>query len=427
MTGKPPTRYFEREVSTVKQGKTVRVYEPQPSKLPDRPAVVNKAVPEFEAMGMFMFSRPDHTRTEDAFIAHYLSPLGVASDRPGNCILRIGDAPHLFSCHTDTVARKEGYQKVHVKGDGFLGLHSSEKYKGKVLGGDDTVGVYLMCEMIKKKIPGLYIFHAGEELGGVGSRWLAKYNPGLVKGIKHAIAFDRRDYRHVITHMGSTRVCSDAFAKAFAAELNKGGLEYAPDDTGLFTDTRAYSELIPECTNISVGYFDAHGSDEIVDLRFLAALKNAILNVDWDKLPCERNPNVTEYKTYKPYTWDRGEYVYPDKLVAKKNSADDIPIGASGVKADMTGNPTTLPAVVVEGASHAASSPWTPKNGKQATNLLKGNGTAHPVTGEKVKNLEQMCDEYPEVAAAMLEEFGVDVKAFITYIAQVYETPPFDM
>lgn len=416
MTEKPPTKYFEREV------KTVRVYEPPPSKLPNRPAVANKAVPEFEAMGMFMFSRPDHSRAENAFIAHFLSPLGFTDDKPGNCIVRIGEAPRLFSCHTDTVARKDGYQKVHVRGDGFLGLHSSEKYKGKVLGGDDTVGVYLMCEMIKKKIPGLYIFHTGEELGGVGSRWLAKHNPGLVKDIKHAIAFDRRDYRHVITHMGSTRVCSDTFAKALAAELNKGGLEYAPDDTGLFTDTRAYCELIPECTNISVGYFDAHSSDEVVDLRFLAALKNAILNVDWDKLPCERNPNVTEYKTYKPFTWDRGEFSYPDSLVAKKNAADDIPIGASGVQPK-----PTLP-VAVEGSSHAApSSPWTPKNGKQATNLLKVNGTAHPATGEKVKNLEQLCDEYPEVAAAMLEELGVDVKGFITYIAQVYETPPFDM
>ena len=70
--------------------------------------------------------------------------------------------------------------------------------KNYVLGADDKLGCYIMCRMIEKKVPGLYVFHVGEECGGIGSSHLADKRKDLFKDIDYCIAFDRKGYNDFI-------------------------------------------------------------------------------------------------------------------------------------------------------------------------------------------------------------------------------------
>ena len=112
------------------------------------------------------------------------------------------------------------------------------------------------------------------------------------------ISFDRRGTGSVITHQSSRRCCSDDFAKSLSKELNKNGMVMSPDDTGVYTDSAEFTSIIPECTNISVGYYKEHTFDEHQDIAHLIKLCQAVIKIDWEKLPTKRNPKETEYKKY---------------------------------------------------------------------------------------------------------------------------------
>lgn len=250
--------------------------------------------------------RPDKSFMEQSFCDEFiLSVNGMQEDAFGNFWCQIGDdVTTMFSCHTDTVAKDGGYQNVEWRED-LLGLHNGKP--GQCLGADDGAGIWLMLEMIKANKPGLYIFHRSEEVGGLGSGWIVKNAPQLVHGIKRAIAFDRKGTDSVITHQRGSRCCSDVFAKALAAELNKfHGFTYKPDSTGVFTDTANYDELIPECTNLSTGYYKEHGPLETLDVMHLYQLRDALLQIDFEALPTERDPSVIEFDDYSYY----GGYSY---------------------------------------------------------------------------------------------------------------------
>lgn len=247
---------------------------------------------------MLSVKRPHRSRSERKFIRKYIAPLGAVKDASGNYTLRIGDAPVLWSCHTDTVHTSGGTQPICPTGKTTVGL--AKNAKSNCLGADDTAGVWLMTEMIKAKVPGLYVFHRGEERGCIGSRWIAKYNPELLKPIKFAIALDRKGKKDVITwQMG--RCCSDEFAKSLAEQL---GMGYKPSPNGMFTDTAQYTDLIGECTNLSVGYEGQHTKHEELDVGHLKALRDKLLTLDVSKLVSKRKPG--EKSRY--YDGDYGSY-----------------------------------------------------------------------------------------------------------------------
>lgn len=236
-----------------------------------------------QIMELFSYCRPMGSDTEREFVDRFLIPLGFERDEHLNLVLTVGDKPRiLFSSHQDTVHRKEGRQDLKLKG-GMLTQTSGSS----CLGADDTAGIWLMMEMIKAKIPGIYVIHYGEEVGGIGSRAKAKHDPMFFADIDAAIAFDRRGYGDVITHQGYGRSCSDAFAWSLANQLGSG---FQPSPDGIYTDTAEYTHLVPECTNISVGYEHAHSPAERQDVTFLIALREALLRVDWTALVIERDP-----------------------------------------------------------------------------------------------------------------------------------------
>src|SRR5205085_807202 len=96
-------------------------------------------------------------------------------------------------------------------------------------------------------------------IGGKGSGFIADKNKKALDGIKFAIAFDRRGTKSIITFQRSKRCCSDDFAKSLAEQFDLG---HTCDTTGSFTDTASYTDLVGECTNISVGYEGAHSQGE---------------------------------------------------------------------------------------------------------------------------------------------------------------------
>jgi len=233
---------------------------------------------------MLQTMRPAGSKTEESFIDRWIKPLGTESDGYGNEVIRIGDSLVMYSSHTDTVHRNEGSQRIKIA-NGWISLHYKER-RASCLGADCTAGVWLMREMILARAPGLYVFHREEESGGHGSQWIAENNPGLLEGIVACIALDRKGTDSIITHQYGGRCASDTFAVSMAKQF-KG---FKADDTGSFTDSANYTHLIPECTNLSIGYEDAHTEKERLNLFHLIEMREQLIRFDISRVNIRREP-----------------------------------------------------------------------------------------------------------------------------------------
>jgi hypothetical protein len=242
--------------------------------------------------------RFSNTEGESYVIQKYLAPLpGMEVDGYGNYMLLIpnidADDPvtTMFSSHTDTVHKMTATDtyKLSLRG-GWL-----SRAGGGVLGADCGTGIWIMLNLINAGVPGLYVFHRDEEIGGKGSTFFAEEYAELLGTMEHCIAFDRKGETDIITHQGGTRCCSEEFAAAFAGMLNLGtALKFKGDDTGSFTDSANYTHLIPECTNLAIGYYDQHTQEECQDLTFVSHLINKLISLDFSQLPSVRDPSVVE-------------------------------------------------------------------------------------------------------------------------------------
>jgi hypothetical protein len=261
---------------------------------------------------MLTYKRPAGSATEEKFISTYIDRLyGIRKDGYGNRILKIGNSDVAFSCHTDTVHHTDGFQEVHIDDNGIARTQrriSGTTEAGSVsaftkqplastqqvlpfiqrpgiepLGADDTAGVWLMLNLAEAGVPGLYLFHRNEEHGGLGSEYIKK-SKSVLKGIKKMIAFDRRGFDSIITHQRGQRCCSDEFAKELSRQLGW----YRIDTTGVFTDSANYMYVVPECTNVSVGYEHEHSVNETQDLVYAEQLYQKLRRVDWNSLPIVR-------------------------------------------------------------------------------------------------------------------------------------------
>ena len=247
------------------------------------------------------WARPHGSETERRFAREFLDRVpGMRADGFGNRWIDVGPArPRvLWSCHIDTVAKRDGPQMLSFDTDsGLVGLADGKP--GMSLGADDGVGVWMMLEMIAAARPGRYVFHRGEEVGCLGSRHIAENEPEVLAGIEIAIALDRAGERDIITHQMGQRTASDAFARSFAEQVNaRGFLDMRPDDGGVFTDTYEYRDIVPECANISVGYHGQHGPRETLSVPFAETLLDELLRLDTALLVAERDPTAIEYDDY---------------------------------------------------------------------------------------------------------------------------------
>tara|TARA_R110002110_G_scaffold83783_3_gene217474 strand:- start:352 stop:1128 length:777 start_codon:yes stop_codon:yes gene_type:complete len=185
------------------------------------------------------------------------------------------------------------------------------------LGADCTTGVWLMLGMIEQRIEGVYVVHAAEELGCMGSAALVKDNPYWLTGIDAVISFDRYGDTSVITHQMGRRTASAEFATSFADALDLPQL--IADPNGSYTDSNEYANVVSECTNISVGYYGQHGVNETQDLEFADLLMYKLCAADWSKLVIARDPSLYESQ-YEDEKWWCSR-LYGD--VASQDQCDD--------------------------------------------------------------------------------------------------------
>jgi len=208
----------------------------------------------------------------------------------------------LFIAHVDTVHKDDGINS-------FIKTANELRSDGtSVLGADDGAGVALLLHLINHGVSAYYIFSQGEEKGGIGANYLADNDEELLLEFQRAIAFDRKGTSSIITHQGSGKCCSDEFALELANQLDES-LIYGPDDTGVYTDTAEFTHVIPECTNLSVGYFSEHTTSERLDLNHFNALADSIVKVNWDSLPTVRS--CADNSPSKAWSWGyTGSYTY---------------------------------------------------------------------------------------------------------------------
>ena len=196
---------------------------------------------------------------QEHLIRKYL-PKELTKDSVDNYWIKIGESDTMFASHLDTAAFKR--EKVnHVFDEATTKSGGVERYietDGKtILGADDRTGVVIMMYMIEHNIPGLYYFFMGEESGTVGSTNAIETFPEFFEPYKKCISFDRKGYGSVITVQMGGRCCSPAFATKLSSELTTAtGYKHDSDPTGIYTDSAVFMDLIPECTNLSVGYFN---------------------------------------------------------------------------------------------------------------------------------------------------------------------------
>lgn len=243
----------------------------------------------------------------------------VRRDEAGNLHVdarKTTDNRTLFVAHVDTVHHDEGPNKIRKTDTHW---HAD----GAPLGADDGAGVAMLMHLLTEGVAGYYLFTQGEECGGIGAKFAARQRDFL-SDFDRAIAFDRRGIDSVITHQSRGRCCSDKFAEALSNELCADmTLMYSPDDTGVYTDTAEFIDVIPECTNISVGYYSEHSDRESLDITHFAALAERVVLIDWDSLPVDRDPTVPEPREYWSdwRDWDTTPYSSWGKATSVNSSS----------------------------------------------------------------------------------------------------------
>ena len=253
---------------------------------------------------------------EDSLVAEMkrcgLFPQDLKKDVHGNYYYEIGKSRTIFASHLDT-ANKVAGPVNHIIDGNIIKTDGTS-----ILGADDKAGVTVMLHLMNHKVPGLYYFFIGEEVGCIGSGLASKSISDFEDKYDRIISFDRRDVGSVITHQSWSRCCSNAFADELANQLNSTGLglSYTKDDGGVYTDSAEFIDIIPECTNLSVGYYKEHTHTESQDIEHLERLANACIRVDWENLPTVRNPKITEYKTT---TYSTNSYSVSGSKKNKKN------------------------------------------------------------------------------------------------------------
>ena len=235
-----------------------------------------------------------------------LLPKKMKKDEHGNLFIQIGTSSVMFTSHLDT-ADREQKQVNHVFDGNYIKTDGTS-----ILGADDKAGVTIMLYMIKNKVPGLYYFFLGEEVGCIGSRKLAEQHKiKRLDNITKVVSFDRRNTSSVITHQSYQRTCSDEFAEALATQFNELSeqiegsfekFEYKKDPTGVCTDSIQFISIYSECTNISVGYYEEHTTTEKQDIKHLEKLAKTCCLVDWEALPAVRDYTKKEYSYSNNYS-----------------------------------------------------------------------------------------------------------------------------
>jgi len=232
------------------------------------------------------------------YIQAMLKNQGIVDDA-GNLWLAFegeGSSDTLFMAHLDTVhTHGPGVnQQIFYDDDAKRWVSTGGE---DVLGADDGAGVAMLAHLYLSGVKGTYLFTQGEEIGGVGARWIKENAPDAIKGFKRSISFDRKGKTDICGEQLVGNCASTEFVAKLADALGMGH-KWA---RGSFTDSAVFKGIIPEIVNISVGYENAHCYTERLDLEYLFALADKVITIDWDSMPVvgPAPDPVYEYKGYQ--------------------------------------------------------------------------------------------------------------------------------
>ena len=247
-------------------------------------------------LDMLAYRRLANSFSETAFIERYLEPIaGMVKDDYGNYILPAESkgSKVIISTHTDSVHAMGELQGVTAV-DGVAKLSSEEKISN-CLGADDAAGIYVALRMIEAGVRNVtYIFHRQEESFGKGSQWLADNHESWLRNFDICLALDRRGTSDIVTSQLGMECASSEFAESLAEQL---GIGHKPA-FGSFTDSASYMHIIPECSNLSVGYYNEHTRHEVLDLNYLELISQRLIALDWNRLVVKRIPEYGMFSNF---------------------------------------------------------------------------------------------------------------------------------
>lgn len=302
----------------------------QQAKTTNRPTINRRTL-----LGMLKTMRPHGGKGESYFIERLLSSIRRMGYTPiiddaGNIIVNNLSTEEvksnvMFTAHTDSVHYSEsptGFQVLEYADAErtLIGLAEADKQPmGEMpscLGADCATGVYFMLRLLQADAKGLYCFFRQEETGGIGSDYF-RNDPNNKKywgKLTHCISFDRKGYTSIITEQWGGRCASDAFASDLSELIRShdhdGRLDrFVADPTGSFTDSANFTDIISECTNLSVGYFMQHSRHEKQDLVFADEFSEVLCRIDWTKLSSYRKAGWGD-DPYDDLSTDFDDYLY---------------------------------------------------------------------------------------------------------------------
>jgi acetylornithine deacetylase/succinyl-diaminopimelate desuccinylase-like protein len=202
--------------------------------------------------------------------------IDVEEDAFGNYFIEIGESNTLFNCHLDTVTDTQD-NITHVFEEDFIKTDGTT-----ILGADDKAGAVAMLYMIHNKVPGLYYFFIGEESGALGSK--AVCGEYKFRKIKRVVSLDRRGISSIITHQQMIPCCSTEFALELSKQFAEHDLPLFLDNSGIYSDSFVFNDIVKNCTNISVGYYNEHTTEECLNITYLEKLCEVLCKIEWEKL-----------------------------------------------------------------------------------------------------------------------------------------------
>ena len=108
----------------------------------------------------------------------------------------------------------------------------------------------------------------------------------MLKPYDMCIEVDRAGMDEIVVEQVSGKCASNDFGAALGYAI---GMNHEVSDRGIFTDNSLFNLYIPECVNIAAGYDRQHGPRERVKVAYVEELVDALIEVQWDKLPIKRD------------------------------------------------------------------------------------------------------------------------------------------
>lgn len=203
------------------------------------------------------------------FLTSYIQSLSgvkLGSDTYGNLYAVKGEA-ETYPCivaHLDqvsSVSHSKDFRAIETRDIIFGYSRGNNRFEN--LGADDKNGIFIALECLKKYDTLKVAFFREEEIGCNGS---TQADLKFFDDCRFVIQPDRRGNSDIVTSIGYTDLCSEAFIEA----VNPSAYGYS-EANGMMTDILELKEngLSVSAINLSCGYYNPHTNEEITVKRDL--------------------------------------------------------------------------------------------------------------------------------------------------------------